>query len=177
MLGQRAAVRLATVASVSSARVPGRRGENPRHSGQAGREGGCNFCRRRRRLPSDALVKLDVVLGLGEAVPVRQRLEGILPGGWVSCDGAANARARDGSGRYPSEGGLRSAGGPARWQTDVAARRFWRGRDAATRRSIGPSCRRAGGPRWSTLDREAKPEAQRPRRSGRAAPSAMGREP
>jgi hypothetical protein len=49
------------------------------------------------------------------------------------------------------------------------ARRHWRGRDGATRRSSGPSSRREGGPGWPTLDREAKPAAQRPRRCTRAA--------
>jgi hypothetical protein len=46
-----------------------------------GDERGCTVYCERRRLPRDALIKLDVGLGLFEEVPVRQRLGRIVPGG------------------------------------------------------------------------------------------------
>jgi hypothetical protein len=61
--------------------------------------------RRRRRLPSDTLIELDVGLGLAEEVPVRHRLGSILPGGRPA--GGANGGGREGS---PSWVKVRSMG-------------------------------------------------------------------
>ncbi len=46
--------------------------------------GRTNTCER-RRLPGDALIKLEVGRGLGEQVPVRHRLGRIVPGGRSAC--------------------------------------------------------------------------------------------
>ena len=95
-------------------------------AGAAGRRElrcGGTLCGRRWRLPGEALIKLDVGLGLAEAVPVRHRPEIIVPTGWVKRDEAPNARASDCSGWYPSGTGLRSAGaGPCdrRWHGGLA---------------------------------------------------------
>ena len=47
--------------------------------------------RRGRRLPGDALIELEVGLGLAEEVPVRHRFEITVPGGW-SAGGAMGAQ-------------------------------------------------------------------------------------
>jgi len=49
---------------------------------------------RRRRLPGDTLIEFELGLGLSEEVPVRRRLGRLVPGGWVSCDEAANDQTR-----------------------------------------------------------------------------------
>ena len=58
--------------------------EIARRGGQAREMGGGAIVRRRRRLPGDALVKLEARVRLGEEVEVRLRLEIIVPGRWVS---------------------------------------------------------------------------------------------
>ena len=62
------------------------------------------------RLPGDALIELELWYGLRQRAPIRERLEEIIPGGWVSYGGAANAQIRDGRGWHPGGAGLRSAG-------------------------------------------------------------------
>ena len=59
-------------------------------AGAAGRReirGGGILCGRRWRLPGDALIKLDVGLGLFDAVPVGHRPEIIVPGGRSAREG------------------------------------------------------------------------------------------
>lgn len=63
------------------------RGEHPDEIARRGgprREirGGGAIDRRRRRLPGDALIKLEAGVRLGHEVPVRHRLEIFVPGGW-----------------------------------------------------------------------------------------------
>jgi len=77
-----------------------------------GTQGGCTLARRRRRLPDDALIVLEVGLGLAEEVPVGHRPEIIVPTRWERCEGTANSRAREGSGWSSSGAGLRRAGPP-----------------------------------------------------------------
>jgi hypothetical protein len=77
-----------------------------------GTQGGCTLPRRRRRLPDDALIVLEVGLGLAEEVPVGHRPEIIVPTRWERCEGTANSRAREGSGWSSSGAGLRRAGPP-----------------------------------------------------------------
>lgn len=64
--------------------------EIPGATGRREIRGGGTLCGRRWRLPGDALIKLDVGLGLGEEVPVRHRPEIIVPSGSFAgtCDGA-----------------------------------------------------------------------------------------
>jgi hypothetical protein len=55
-------------------------------AGAAGRReirGAGTLCGRRRRLPGDALIELEVGLGLLEEIPVRHRLGSIVPGGRI----------------------------------------------------------------------------------------------
>jgi hypothetical protein len=83
MRRQDAAVRLTGIASVVSASVADQWGEVLRHSEAPGNESGCTVAgRERRRLPGNALVKLEVRLRLFEKVPVRDWLGSILQGGW-----------------------------------------------------------------------------------------------
>ena len=82
MRRQRATAGLTEVASVAIARVPGCWSEPLRRSALPGEESGCSVAgRERRRLPGNALVKLEVRVRLFEKVPVRDRLGSILPGG------------------------------------------------------------------------------------------------
>ena len=55
--------------------------ENPRPIGQPEHRGGRTGFRRRTRLPGDALIVLDVGLGLTVQVPIRHRLGCIVPAG------------------------------------------------------------------------------------------------
>ena len=55
--------------------------------------------------PAQRLVKLEVWLGLGDRIDQLECLGFRLPGGWVSCDRAANAQAMEGLGWYASEAG------------------------------------------------------------------------
>jgi len=50
--------------------------------------------RRRRGLPGDALIELEVGLGLLEKVRVRHRLGRLVPGGWLSCAEAGQRQHR-----------------------------------------------------------------------------------
>ena len=85
---QHAAVGLADVASGAGAAVPGCWGEDLRGSEPPEDEGGGTVSYgERRRLPGNALVKLEVGLGLAEDVPVRQRLGSIVPTGWSAGGG------------------------------------------------------------------------------------------
>ena len=77
-LRQHATAGLTDITGGANAPGPGHLGENP---GYRRHEGGSTLSRRRRRLPGDALIKLDVGLGLAEEVPVRHRLGSILSGG------------------------------------------------------------------------------------------------
>ena len=87
MRRQHAAVGLADVASGASTRVRGCCGEHLRGSEPPGDEGGGAICGRRWRLPGDAVVKLDVGLGLAEEVPVGHRPEACGPRAEAICRG------------------------------------------------------------------------------------------
>ena len=79
---------LTAVESGAGASVAGCGGSHRRRSAAPGDERGCTVSCERRRLPHDALIKLEVELRLFEEVPVRHRLASIGPGG-------RSARGRD----------------------------------------------------------------------------------
>jgi hypothetical protein len=80
MLGRHAAAGLTDLAASASASFAERSDKILQRSEKAGYEGGCPLACRRRGLPRDALIKLDVERGLAEEFPVRHRLGSILLG-------------------------------------------------------------------------------------------------
>jgi hypothetical protein len=117
---QHAAAGLTDVVSDTIARFTGYWGEHLRRSAPQRDERSCTVSRERRRLPGDALIELDVGLGLFEEVPFRHQFRSIVPRGWTASGGARRLEAQA-LGTSPSQTRLWAALRPSLFARSMAA--------------------------------------------------------